>query len=44
MDPGVSEPYSLSPDPDPAFRAEYRSVSMVLMTKNQKKFIAENFF
>jgi hypothetical protein len=28
-------------DPDPAFKAEYRSGSRVLMTKNWKKFIAK---
>ncbi len=31
-------------DPDPAFLAEYRSGSRVLMTKNCKNFTAENFF
>jgi hypothetical protein len=37
----VSNPYSFYTDPDPAFQAEYRSGSRVLMTKNLKKFTAE---
>ncbi len=39
-----SEPYSFDTDPDPAFWAEYRSGSSVLMTKNKKKCKAENKF
>jgi hypothetical protein len=35
---GVSDPYSLDTDLDPAFKAEYQSGSRVLMTK---KFTAE---
>jgi hypothetical protein len=30
----IADPYSFDPDPDPAFLAEYRSRSRVLMTKN----------
>jgi hypothetical protein len=37
----VSDPYSFDPDLDPAFEAEYRSESRVLMTKNLKKITAE---
>ncbi len=39
----VSDPDSLSPDPDPAFLAEYRygSGSRILMAKNVKTFRAE---
>jgi hypothetical protein len=52
----VSDPNSLIPDPDPAFKAEYCSGSgsrsgdpnevpdRVLMTKNWKKFTAEKKF
>jgi hypothetical protein len=40
----VSDPDSLRPDPDPAFFAEYRSGSRVLMTKTLKKFTAEKKF
>jgi hypothetical protein len=29
----VADPHSFHPDPDPAFLAEYRSGSMVLITK-----------
>jgi hypothetical protein len=40
----VSDPYSFGTDPDPAFKAEYRSGSgsRVFTTKNYKKFTAEN--
>ncbi len=37
----VSDPDSVSPDPDRTFEAEYRSGSRVLMTKNWIKFTAE---
>jgi hypothetical protein len=44
----VADPYSFDTDPDPAFKAEYRSGSNpesgVLMTKNCKKFAAEKKF
>ncbi len=35
---------SLIPDPDPAFKAEYRTRSRVLMTKNKDKSTVENIF
>jgi hypothetical protein len=44
MDPvdlTVSDPYSFDTNPDPALKAEYRSGSRVLTSKNLKKFTAD---
>jgi hypothetical protein len=37
----VSNPDSFDTDPDPAFKAEYRSESRVFIKKIEKKFTAE---
>jgi hypothetical protein len=42
LNTSVSDPDSLIPDPNPAFLAEYPSVSRVLMTKILKKLQRKN--